>query len=330
MTMLSRVAERMYWFGRYIERTENTARLVNVNANLLLDMPVVVKHVWDSLINITGNADNFFEKYEKAEERNVIRYLLADESNFGSLVCSIRMMRENIRTTREIMPSEVWEHINGFYLYARSDVQKALGRKGRHDFLNTTISFCHQITGLLSGSMSHGEAYNFIRIGRNLERADMTTRIVDVGCMNLLTDKVDIPETFDNILWMNVLRSITAYQMYRQHVRDRVNGEDVVSFLMQDVEFPRALAHCLGELNQCATKMPRNDNPLRSITRVQRMISEMNVAKLFENDLHEFIDQLQIELADIHTQVAHTWFDYGDVIQEQTQDGQSQTQSQKS
>lgn len=325
--MLSRVAERMYWFGRYLERMENTSRLVNVNANLLLDLPWVIRHVWDSLINISGSADIFFEKYENAGERNVIRFLLADESYSGSLICSIRMMRENVRTTREIMPSEAWEQINEFYLYARSDVQKALRRKGRHEFLDDTISFCHQITGLLAGCMSHGEAYNFIRIGRNLERADMTTRIVDVGCMNLLTGKEDIPETYDNILWMNVLRSITAYQMYRQHVQDRVNGEDVVEFLMKDVTFPRAVAHCLGELGQCVSQLPRNDHPLRSMTRVQRMISEMDVPKLFENNLHDFIDQLQVELADIHGQVAQTWFDYGPPVQEQN--GQTQSQAQK-
>jgi len=325
--MLSRVGERMYWFGRYLERIENTSRLVNVNANLLLDLPGVIRHVWDSLINISGSADIYFAKYENAEERNVIRFLLSDESNPGSLICSIRMMRENVRTTREIMPSEAWEQINEFYLYARSDVQKALRRKGRHEFLNDAISFCHQITGLLSGCMSHGEAYNFIRIGRNLERADMTTRIVDVGCLNLLTAKENIPEAYDNILWMNVLRSITAYQMYRQHVQDRVNGEDVVEFLMKDVAFPRAVAHCLGELNQCFSQLPRNDHPLRSLTRVQRMISEMDVTKLFETNLHDFIDQLQVELGDIHAQVAQTWFDYALPVQEQN--GQSQSQLQK-
>ncbi|MDX1518485.1 MAG: alpha-E domain-containing protein [Gammaproteobacteria bacterium] len=316
--MLSRVAERMYWFGRYLERAENTSRLVNVNANLLLDLPVI-SHVWDSLINITGNADLFYENHERAEERNVTRFLLADDSNPGSLVCTIKMLRENIRTTREIMPMEAWEQINEFYFYTRSNLQKALGRKGRHDFLDDTINFCHQITGFLSANMSHGEAYSFIRIGRNLERADMTTRIVDVGCMNLLTQKVDVPEAYDNILWMNVLRSLSGYQMYRQHVRDRVNGEDVVAFLMKDRDFPRAVYHCLYQLDSCAAELPRNKTPLRSITRVERLIRELDIPALFEGKLHEFIDQLQLELSDIHSQVAQTWFDYGTQVQEQSQ-----------
>lgn len=318
--MLSRVAERMYWFGRYLERAENTARLVNVNASLLLGMPKIVKHIWSSLINITGRADEFYKNHEKAEERNVTKFLLADESNPGSIICSIKMMRENVRTTREIMPSEAWEHINEFYLFAKNNVQRALSRGGRHEFLDDVTNFCHQLTGLLFGTMSHGEAYHFVRIGRNLERADMTTRIVDVGCMNLLTRKEDIPETYDNILWMNILRSLNAYQMYRQHVHDRVNGEDVVAFLMKDVEFPRAVAHCLSELNHCASGLPRNDLALRSITRVQRTIHEMDVNKLFENNLHEFIDDLQVDLADIHGQVAQTWFGQVPQVQEQVQE----------
>ncbi len=317
--MLSRVAERMYWFGRYLDRAENTARLVNVNASLLLDLPLMITHVWGSLINITGTAELFYENHEKADERNVTRFLLADESSPVSLISTIKLLRENIRTTREIMPSEVWEQINEFYLYAKSNVQKALGRKGRHEFLDDTITFCHQITGFLSGNMSHGEAYNFIRIGRNLERGDMTTRIVDVGCLNLLTQKEDVPEAYNNILWMNVLRTLSAYQMYRQHVHDRVNGKDVAEFLIKDTVFPRALARCLSELNNCVAVLPRNDNPLRSISRVQRLVSESDVPELFEGDLHAFIDQLQVELADIHTQVANTWFDYAVTAQEQVQ-----------
>jgi len=314
----------MYWFGRYLERAENSARLVNVNSSLLLDLSGMVKHTWGGLIDITGNSDEFYKDHDKADERTVTRYLLADESNPGSLICTVKMMRENIRTTREIMPSEVWEQINEFYMFVKSNVQKALGRGGRHEFLDDTINFCHQITGLLFGNMSHGEAYNFTRIGRNLERADMTTRILDVGCMNLLTQKVDVPETYDNILWMNVLRSLSAYQMYRQHVLDRVNGEDVVHFLIKNEEFPRGVGHCLAEVNNCVSKLPRNDLALRSIARVQRMIVEMDVTWLFEGNLHEFIDQLQVDLADIHNHVTQTWFDYGSQVQ-----GQEQSQGQK-
>ncbi len=322
--MLSRVAERMYWFGRYLERIENTARMVNVNANLLLDLPKSVKHIWGSLIQITGCNDCFYENHEKAEERNVIRFMLADELNPGSIIYSIRMLRENVRTTREIMPSESWEQINELNLFVKQNVRNALTRDGRHEFLDDIIHHCHQINGLLMSNMSHDETYNFIKIGMNLERADMTTRIVDVGCMDLLGQKENIPEAFESILWMNVLRSLSAYQMYKQHVHDRVNSKDVVSFLLQDENFPRTVAYALSELNHCVNMLPKNDRPLRQISRLQRIMGELDIEKMLASGLHEAIDELQVELARIHELVSHAWFDY---LEDAEETQQVQTQS---
>ena len=308
--MLSRVAERMYWFGRYIERAENTARLINVNANVLLDLPKMTSHIWESLIDISGSNEEFYNKFGKADERNTIKFMIADDSNPGSILMSIRMARENARTTREIIPNESWEAINELYLLTKQQAGTSSKREGRQVLLDNIINRCHQLTGLIANTMSHGEAYKFKRIGANLERADMTTRIIDVGCLNLLSRKEGIPEAFNNILWMNVLRSLSAYQMYKQYVRDRVNGEDVVAFLLQDDEFPRALACCLLEMNQSVQELPKNDLVLRSISRLQRILVELDIEKLFNARLHEFIDELQVDLAIIHSHVSQTWFDY--------------------
>lgn len=309
--MLSRVAERMYWFGRYKERAENTARLVSVNANLLLDLPKMGRRIWSDLVNITGGGELFYRKYTRPDERNVVKFILADESNPGSLIRSVQAARENARTTREIMPTEAWEKINEFYLYVKKNVSKALVREGRHRFLNDVMTYCPQLTGLLFGNMSHGDAYNFVRVGRTLERADMTTRIVDVGCLNLVQEQPEIPDAYDNILWMNVLRSLSAFQMYRQNVLDRVNGEDVFDFLFKDTEFPRSVSHCLAELEYCFNRLPHNDPPLRSIMHTRRIINEIDFRKLQDsNRLHSFIDEAQIDLAEVHQQVAQTWFGY--------------------
>jgi len=298
----------MYWFGRYIERAENTARMVSVNTNLMLDLPRLVKNMWADLINISGYTTEFYARFGKADERNVIKFMLADSSNPGSILNSVIMARENARTTREILPTEAWEQINELYLYVKRNVDRAMVRQGRHKFLKDVTSYCVQMTGLLIGGMSHGDAYNFISIGRNMERADMTTRMVDVGCMNLIQPNEDIPDAFDNTLWMSVLRSLSAYQMYRQHVHDRVNGEDVVNFLLRDLKFPRSTLHCIAELNNRVERLPRNDLPLRSITHVQRKLMDLDIVALLQMGMHEYIDELQIELAEIHNQVARTWF----------------------
>lgn len=316
--MLSRVAERMYWFGRYLERAENTARLIRVYTNVLMDVPGKVKHIWEDLIKITSSEDGFYSKYKLGNERNVIKFMLTDKSNPSSLILSVSAARENARTTREIMPAEAWEKINEFYLFVRQNSDNALAQNKRHEFLDDVINHCQQMTGLIFGNMSHGNAYNFIRMGRNLERADMVTRILDVGCINLLQEQASIPDAYDNLLWMNVLRSLGAYQMYRQNVKDKINGEDVVDFLIKDTQFPRSVRFCLGEVENCFSKLQGLTEPLREVTRSQRMVDKTDSAALMQSGLHEFIDQLQIDFAQIHTALEKTWFDHG------------QSQSQKS
>lgn len=312
--MLSRVAERIYWIGRYMERAESTARLVGVYASLALDLPTAVRLSWRALISITGTDALFEPQKREADERSVIRFLLADDSNPSSLSYSLMMARENARTTREILPSEAWEQINDLYWYVKDHRMSGLQRGGRHQFLSEIVAACQRLIGLLTSTMSHDNAYNFARLGRNLERADMTTRILDVGAASLFPDvslglrEEKDPLPYENIIWMNVLRSLSAYQTYRQHVQNRVTGEDVVAYLLQDRYFPRAVAHCVGELASCIEHLPRHEDALRCTARLQRRVDQANVHALVKSGLHEFIDELQRDLGVTHAQIAATWF----------------------
>ena len=306
--MLSRVAEKMYWFGRYVERIENTARLISVNTNLVLDLSKV-KFIWGHLINIIGYEDRFHARFSIEDEKNVIKFLLDDES--CSIMSSVRMARENARTAREIMPNEAWEKINKLYLYLDKNLEKGIKRDGRHQLLQDITEICQELTGYLAGCMSLNEAYNFMKIGADLERADMTTRILDVRCLNLLNPEHPEIREYETILWMNVLQSLTAYQMSRQHVDDRINGEDDAEFLLKDDKFPRAVAHCLSDVSESFKLLPNFKDPLRSVTRTQRRIKRSNVNELLTNaDLHEFIDLIQADLANIHGQLTKAWFEY--------------------
>ncbi|MBD3648209.1 MAG: alpha-E domain-containing protein, partial [Pseudomonadales bacterium] len=249
----------------------------------------------------------FAKRFTRVDERNVVKFLLQDEP--ASIRASVQRARENARTSREIMPTEAWQRINELHLYLKRNADKGIKREGRHRLLTDIIDLCNQLTGLLAGGMSEDTAYSFIKIGRNLERADMTTRIVDAGCLHLLNpEQADILE-YDSILWMNVLQSLTAYQMYRQHVQDRVNGEDVVDFLIKNPRFPRAANHCIRQVLECCEQLPNNDNALRSIGHIQRVINNSDVISLLnEEKLHDFIDDVQMDLADIHEQVSGSWF----------------------
>ena len=305
--MLSRVAQRMYWFGRYLERVENTARLISVNTNLVLDLPKV-KHIWSSLISITGYEDRFFNRFTIQDERNVMKFLLDDDS--CSIMAAVRLARENARTTREIMPREAWIKINKLYLDLEKNLDAAVKRDGRQAMLGDIISACQELNGYLSSCMSVNEAYNFLRIGTNLERADMTTRILDVGCLNLLNTENPGTLEYESILWMNVLMSLTAYQMYRQHVDDSINGEDVSEFLLKDEMFPRAVAHCLSDMTASFERLPNPEEPLRAVAHATRVVSNADVGQLLANgDLHEFIDDIQAELAVIHNGLNAAWFE---------------------
>lgn len=149
--MLSRVAERIYWLGRYLERAENTARLINVYSTLLLDLPRGSKIGWQTLVEIAGCKEEYDEKHKSTEERDVIRFLLADSKNSAAILNSLEMARENARTTREIIPAEAWEQINNLYLFARDNASSGIARGPRHALLKNIISQCQQIAGLLIG-----------------------------------------------------------------------------------------------------------------------------------------------------------------------------------
>ncbi|OUD14600.1 alpha-E domain-containing protein [Thioflexithrix psekupsensis] len=327
--MLSRVASNIYWMARYIERAENTARLINVNTHLLLDLPKQMTFGWQPLIAITGGEDLFYRTSQEANEYNITRFLLVDIENPSSVLSALSMARENMRTTRDIVPSGAWEQLNDLYLYVKSNVNNALNKRTRYDFLKHVIESSQLITGLIAGTMSRGDGYNFMRMGSYLERADMTTRILDVRSANLLPkleqgEEASINLTpFDNIQWMSVLKSLSAYQMYRHHVRSRVRGPDVLHFLLQNQQFPRAFSFCLGTVEHCLNSLPKNDLPLRQLARLRRQVQGADMQKLAYTGLHEFMDELQLGLINVHSQIESVYFSSS-----QTSPSQTQTQTQ--
>ncbi len=306
--MLSRVAENLYWHGRYLERAEDLGRLINVNAHLMLDLPRKISPGWAPLIRITASQEGFDELFDEAGERQVVRFLLADERNPGSILSSLHQARENLRAARDLVPREVWEETNNLYLLAQDQLTGNISKRRRHEFLRTMILRCQQISGMLTDTMSHDHAWNFMLLGRYQERADMTTRILDVRSADLLPKDVEDLIPYDQLQWMSVLKSLTAYQMYRRHVRLRVRGPDVLRFLLRDPAFPRSVAFCLQQLEDCLAELPDHEDTLRVVARLTRMIDQMDAHELVEGELTEFLDRIQSELVQIGDSVVETWF----------------------
>lgn len=312
--MLSSVAERVYWLGRYLERVENTARLMSVYSAMLFDLPSGTHIGWGILIDTTGCNEEFEKLHNTMDEKEVVKFLLSERKNTASIMSSVSMMRENARTTREIIPAEAWELINNLYHHLKDNVGRSTGRRARQQILEVVVGDCQRLTGMLASCMSHNTAYSFIEIGRKLERADMTSRMVDVGSITLLpafsseSKQRLFLEPYENVVWMNVLRCLGGYQAYRQKIHNNVRAEDVVRFLLQDYEFPRAIGYCLCSLDTDLQTLPNHDDVLHAVSRVRKITNSVSVRNLLQRGLLDFIDELQISIADIHEELQHTWF----------------------
>jgi len=298
--------------ARYVERAENTARIILVNNNLLLDMPRSIELGWEPLVAITGNADLFREHYDEASERNVIRFLVSDVRNSNCIIKSLAQARENLRTTRAILPRAVWETLNDLHAYASDNKTSGISRRGRYAFLRRIIDYSQLLAGKLSSTMSHDQTYDFLRMGRNMERADMTTRVIDVRGSNLLPSITEELRPFDDIQWKSVLDSLAAYQMYRRHVHVRVRGREVLRFLLQDTRFPRAVRYCLAEVECCLRSLDSSESPLRALGMAQRVLSRVGVDEIVGDGLTDFINDFQLVHSELNTQITASYFEVGE------------------
>lgn len=306
--MLSRVAENLYWMTRYLERAENTARLINGTSQVVLDLPRGASFHWDTLISVVGLDRQFHELYEEADEDSVMRFLILDERNPSSIVSCIQNARENTRTFREVLPAESWERINDLHLFLQRNAPRTThGRLPRYEVLNEVIERRQSIIGLLMGSMSMDIAYQFIKLGRNIERADMSTRIVDVNSAVLLPREGGTEADVER-LWMGTLNALSAYQMYRRHVSVHVRGRQVLEFVLKDPLFPRTVHHSLNEMESCLKALPNHDEPLKAVRDARRRLLGTRFDTIRLDALHERLDRVEGDLSAIHEAVSKQYF----------------------
>jgi len=307
--MLSRVADNLYWMARYLERTENIARLVDVSAGLMLDLPQSLGPGWQPLVTITGNEDMYAERARDYSEKSVVKFIVADQKNPGSMLTSIARAREIARTVRDILPREVWEQINELYLYVDEHAADASAKRTRYGFLGRVTTCAQTLTGMFEGIFNEGDALSFLMLGRNIERADMTSRIVDVRAATMMSGASAAElRPFETVLWMSVLRSLSGYQMYRLKTRERVHGPGVVRFLLADDQFPRACVCCLRRIEEVLHHLPNSEPLLRRVGRMRRAVHHTRFESLEQGELHEFIDRLQVSLARTNDELARVYF----------------------
>lgn len=307
--MLSKVAERIYWAARYLERVESTARLLSIYDKLLFDLPRQVNLGWYNLIVINSLEQDFNERYSVRDERNVVKFLLGDESNSSSMVCSLQAVRENIRTTRDVIPPETWEMVNELTLYVQENLARGISRSNRHDFLEHIIHACQQIMGLWFVNMPRDEAWDMLLLGMNIERADMTTRNLDAGVAAILqVEEDDYAVNSRQIIWGNVLRSLNADQPFRRATRSSVKGELVVRFLLADEFFPRSLLYCVTEMCHVSAHLPHSKGVLKFLHGLQEQLPACAEPEEMGEAFRDMLNTLQVTLGEAHFHIARTWF----------------------
>jgi uncharacterized alpha-E superfamily protein len=285
---------------RYIERAENVARFIEVNLHLQLDLPLESAYQWRPLIDTSGDSELFAKQYGEANEDNVIHFLVFDAENLNSIYSCLRGARENARSIRETISSEMWEHVNTMYLQIQLH-RGAPPHDSLHEMLRGIRLACHMFQGITDGTMTHNEAWHFLRLGRHMERADKTSRILDVKYFILLPSTTGVGTPYDDLHWAAVLKSVSGFEMYRK-MYGRITPRNIVDFLLMSREFPRAIRHCMGSAEQsqrAITGTTGNAFEYSSEHSMAVLSAELNatsVSEIIQLGLHEYLDGLQTKM----------------------------------
>jgi uncharacterized alpha-E superfamily protein len=310
--MLSRVADSIYWMARNVERVENLARFIDVTLNLMLDLPQGSAEQWLPLVSITGDYELFAKRYGVANQETVIKFLAFDAEYPHSIISCLHHARENARSVRETISSEMWEQLNLFYYTVMDAAISQEAWESPQDFFHDIKQASHLFKGITDGTMSHGEGWHFARLGRLIERADKTSRILDVKYFILLPAVQDVGTPIDDLQWSAVLRSVSGFEMYRKR-HHGITPERVVDFLLLDREFPRAIHYCVSEAEESlhsitGTPMGTFRNVAeRRLGRLRAELSFASVSEILSGGLHQFIDELQNKLNSVGEGIHETF-----------------------
>ncbi|MFD2257988.1 alpha-E domain-containing protein [Luteolibacter algae] len=315
--MLSRVANTLYWMVRFVERADNLARLIDVNQQLLLDFESLdsarLRGFWQPIILSTGDEEAFNKLYSENGSREVIRFLTDDPRNPNSIVSCIALARENARTVRDQLSDELWEELNSLYLFTRSAEASRLIDSDPSRFYDQIRRCAVTFLGIAESTTSRNEAWEFMDLGRHLERADKTTRFLDVS--SYLPSEEESPETVSAVVlhWTAILRSCGAMGAYRAEKKREINASGVTDFLMFSKEFPRSVRYCIEKVDISLHRVsgtPRGTFSNQAERESGRLLSELNFGctdGIFESGLHQYLDNIQIHLNHIGDEIFETY-----------------------
>lgn len=293
--MLSRTADNLFWMGRSVERAENTARILDVTyRNAMLPSAMETNAEWLATLNVGGQIDVFFESHQEASAREVIEYMALDPANPSSIFVSLESARENARATRGTITSEMWESINDTWLEMRAQTWEKIELRGLSRFFDWVKERSHVFRGVADGTMLRDDSYLFLRLGRFLERADNTARLLDVKYHLLLPEGEQVGGAVDYYQWGAVLRSLSSLRAYKRLFHDNITPLRVGELLILRPESPRSLASCYREIDDVFSALRdiyRQDYEcFRVAGEIHSRMRYSRIEDIFQNGLHEFLE----------------------------------------
>lgn len=315
--MLSRVADACFWLSRYIERAEANARILDVNIQLLLDFEdqngQTLQQHWQPILATLEDQERFNELYPGISGDAVMAFVTFEKKNPHSIVSSVTQARENARTVREQISSEMWEQINRLYLYLLSSGARAAFLDSPIEFYRSLVDNLHSFQGITDATMTHGEGWQFLQAGKFLERADSTSRVLDIKYHILLPSGEQVGGMVDVTQWMAVLRSCSALEAYLKISRGQVTGWQVAKFLILHDTFPRSIRFCvdsldlaLHEISGCDRAHFTNEAE-RHAGMLRSSLDYTTIEAVFATGLHQYLDQTQKRLTEISNALVKTY-----------------------
>ena len=312
--MLSRVAEALYWMARYIERAEDLTRLLAVNFNALLEtQPEEARQGWEPLVEMTGDEELFYSLYPEANARAITEFLLWHPHNPNAVTACVTRARENARSVREQISSEMWGQINRLYFLLR-DVNREAVLTSPSDFFGQVRDGSQAFQGITTATLTHSEPYQFVQLGLHLERADKTARILDAKYLYITRLETNSAETALQLIAL--LRSCSAFEPYRRTAKGDLNSQRVAEYLLLDQDFPRAVLFCLNRSmhaleqvgGEARDRQPGADLPLRALGRLRSEMEYMSISEVLGDKMDPFLNAVMVRLNGIGMDIARNFF----------------------
>ncbi|MBD62942.1 MAG: hypothetical protein CMD68_02555 [Gammaproteobacteria bacterium] len=308
--MLSSNAEKLYWLSRYIERAENTARLVNVNFDLLLDIPHDTVSDFIHLIEITSDLEQFnsilldekmfYSSSVSAMKNVVLNFVIHNKDNHGSITYSLEMAKYNSRYLRTMLPKTAWEQFNNLHQEFSAINKKTHNSEALHQLIRNSKTFFSTV----SDAMHRDHVFDFIKLGRFVERADMLSRIIED---QILRRDSRISKYYESLQWMSILKSINGFESFKKINKGELRRDNVLNFIFKLKEFPRSITFCIERLISVTKYLPKSDDLRNKLIKIKGRASKIN-QKSTDKQILELLDVFQLGLIDFHLTVEKKFF----------------------